>query len=318
MALIVYVVGTSPSIGALDRYIGTNWNYIAKPKIYYHNDDYFVVKFTSMKDRDEVLLSGPHLYYKPLIVQLWELDFSFDNEVLRVIPLWVKLPNLPLNCWGVRSLSRISSGLGNPVYADECTSKMERISYARVLIEMDVTGLLPQAVRVQDPTGRVFDQEVQYDWVPEYCNSCLQVGNDCSRITAKTAPTKNLQKEIPKQKEAIKDVAKEDKEQPKKVVPKWLPRTVMDRENAEETPDVLESEFPPLKSAEEWHNVEQKEVAKSPNKPASEVVEIGNGFSPLATKHGPDQTIMQSIQPERGRSSNVRPDSAPPDQTLTS
>ncbi|KAH0782247.1 hypothetical protein KY290_001845 [Solanum tuberosum] len=57
-------------------------------------------------------------------------DFSFNDEELNMIPIWVKLPSPPQNCWGMNSLSRIATGLGTPIYADKCTTKMERISYA--------------------------------------------------------------------------------------------------------------------------------------------------------------------------------------------
>ncbi|XP_075087806.1 uncharacterized protein LOC142169792 [Nicotiana tabacum] len=108
-ALILYVVGGAPAIGAMERFIASVWNFAIKPKIYFHNDGYFVV---------------------------WSADFDFNKEVLQIIPVWVKYPNLPLNCWGAKSLSRISSGLGIPLYADACTAQLDRISYARVLIEI--------------------------------------------------------------------------------------------------------------------------------------------------------------------------------------
>lgn len=44
-ALILYIVGESPSIGSLQRYIVANWNYISNLKEYYHNDEYFLVRF---------------------------------------------------------------------------------------------------------------------------------------------------------------------------------------------------------------------------------------------------------------------------------
>lgn len=81
-ALIMYVVGNSPSIGAVERFIANNWNYIAKPKVYYNNEGYFVVKFASIGDRDEVLCSGPHIMNnRPIIVKVWEADFDFSKEV---------------------------------------------------------------------------------------------------------------------------------------------------------------------------------------------------------------------------------------------
>ncbi|WMV32217.1 hypothetical protein MTR67_025602 [Solanum verrucosum] len=56
--------------------------------------------------------------YKPVIVKPWTTNFNFKDEVLKVIPLWVKFPNLPLNCWGTKSLSRITSVLGKPICAN--------------------------------------------------------------------------------------------------------------------------------------------------------------------------------------------------------
>lgn len=56
----------------------------------------------------------------------------------------MKYPNLPLNYLSMDSLSRISSGLGASLYANECTTKMDMISYARVFVEMDVARELPK------------------------------------------------------------------------------------------------------------------------------------------------------------------------------
>lgn len=54
-ALIFYVVGTSPTIAVVERYIVGTCNFVAAPKVYYHNDDFFLIKFQSIADRDEVL-----------------------------------------------------------------------------------------------------------------------------------------------------------------------------------------------------------------------------------------------------------------------
>ncbi|KAH0767691.1 hypothetical protein KY285_003562 [Solanum tuberosum] len=173
-------VGAEPTIAPLERYIAANWNYIAKPKVYYHNDGYFLVKFNTLEDMDEVFYAGPHmLNQKPIIVKKWTSKFYFNKEVMQTIPIWVKFPNLPLKCWGVQSLSRIASGLEIPIYADECTMPVDRISYARLLIEMGITRTLPTELKVEDPNGRSFTQVVQYEWVPIYCSSCLTIGHTC-------------------------------------------------------------------------------------------------------------------------------------------
>uniref|UniRef100_A0A0V0H2Y5 Putative ovule protein n=1 Tax=Solanum chacoense TaxID=4108 RepID=A0A0V0H2Y5_SOLCH len=169
-AMILYVVGDCPSIRALERFIATTWNFVSKPKIFYHNDGYFVIQLNSIEDRDEVLLSGPYtIGNRPIILKMWSENFDFKAEVLQIVPLWVRLPNLPLNCWGMDSLSRFGSALGVPLYADECTTNIERISYARLLVEMDVTRKLPEKLKVLDLNGKLLEQAVEYDWVPEFC-----------------------------------------------------------------------------------------------------------------------------------------------------
>ena len=128
-AVIVYVVGQNPTLTALKSYIMTNWNLGVEPQMFKHEEGYFVVKMGSRESRDIVVFAGPHLFYgKPMIIKPWTANFNFRNEVLKVIPIWIKLPNLPLNCWSEDSLSRIGSLIGVPLYADECTSKALRVS----------------------------------------------------------------------------------------------------------------------------------------------------------------------------------------------
>lgn len=47
-ALILYVVGDSPTIAAVERYITLYVNTASKPKIYDHNDGYFVARMIGM------------------------------------------------------------------------------------------------------------------------------------------------------------------------------------------------------------------------------------------------------------------------------
>ncbi|XP_070007522.1 uncharacterized protein LOC142165409 [Nicotiana tabacum] len=87
-------------------------------------------------------------------MKVWTEDFNLHDEVLKKIPLWVKLPNLPINWWSMTALSKIESALGNPIYADECTIGAIRISFARLLVETNITKPLPRQVKLQDPKGK--------------------------------------------------------------------------------------------------------------------------------------------------------------------
>lgn len=93
----------------------------------------------------------------------------------------MRFPNLSLNCWAENSLGRLGSVLGVPLCADECTSQQSQISYARLLIEIDVTKPLDSVILVEGGHGVVFEQEVTYEWVPHFCVKCNQVGHNCER-----------------------------------------------------------------------------------------------------------------------------------------
>ncbi|XP_055814273.1 uncharacterized protein LOC129883684 [Solanum dulcamara] len=95
----------------------------------------------------------------------------------------VTFPKLPLNCWGVSSLSRIASAIGVPLFADECTTKQTRISYARMLIEVNVTKPIPHQITVMDPNGKTFSQTVELEWRPQYCDKCQKIGHQCHNTT---------------------------------------------------------------------------------------------------------------------------------------
>lgn len=100
---------------------------------------------------------------KPITLKAWSKNFDFSANVLTTIPIWVKFHNLPLNCWIQGALSRINSALGNPLFPDDCTIKVDRISYACVLIEMNATQILPKVLSVKDPSGRMFERKLEYN-----------------------------------------------------------------------------------------------------------------------------------------------------------
>ncbi|XP_019251326.1 PREDICTED: uncharacterized protein LOC109230263 [Nicotiana attenuata] len=133
--LIGYALGDTPYVRSMDNSVNTVWNFVAKPKILYHDEGYYIFKFQTIEDRDLVLHAGPYTYHnKPLILRNWEIDFYFDLECLSTILLWVKFPGLPMGYWPLEALGKLASGVGKPLYTDRITAEMERISYARVLI----------------------------------------------------------------------------------------------------------------------------------------------------------------------------------------
>lgn len=85
---------------------------------------------------------------------------SFDLCNIQRVPVWVKLPLLPLEFWSVDILSRIGSILGTPLFTDQCTLRWERLQFARILVKMDVHGDFPGEVVLKDENGCQISQVV--------------------------------------------------------------------------------------------------------------------------------------------------------------
>lgn len=62
---------------------------------------------------------------------------------------------------------------------DECTIKKLRVSYARVLIEVDVTKELKNEITIRNPQGGKMTQRVVYEWKPPFYSKCNKVGYVC-------------------------------------------------------------------------------------------------------------------------------------------
>ncbi|XP_058726099.1 uncharacterized protein LOC131597415 [Vicia villosa] len=191
-SLIMYVIGTNLSMNAMKNYMNRMWNFVTLPDMYYNDEGYFILKFKNGDDRDEVLMKGPYTFQnKPMILLEWRHDFTMAKDMLRSIPIWIKLPSLPLPMWGAQSLGKIGSAVGIPLFTDECTAGKLRVSYARILVEVDVTQKLCEEITIKDHEGRIRKQKVEYEWRPQYCERCQKIGHVCSN--EKKPPIKRWQ-----------------------------------------------------------------------------------------------------------------------------
>ncbi|XP_075080525.1 uncharacterized protein LOC142166022 [Nicotiana tabacum] len=136
----------------MENYVENVWDFVNTPKILYHDDGYYIFTFDSLEDRDKVMQLGPYIFHnKPFILKNWSLDFVFDPKCLNVIPLWVRFPNLPVGHWPAEALSKLASVVGRPMYTDLYTTEMDRISFARVLVEIDISHPLRSDIEIHTP-----------------------------------------------------------------------------------------------------------------------------------------------------------------------
>ncbi|XP_058753872.1 uncharacterized protein LOC131627051 [Vicia villosa] len=204
-ALILYAIKDDLSMNAVKKFIMNVWNFVVLPDLYYNKEGYFLVRFTSKEDKDAVLMRGPYtIFKKPILLHEWTPDFTLQDDVLRVLPIWVTFPQLPLKFWGDKSIGKIASAVGKPLMTDECTARKLRVSYAKVLIEVDVTVELKEEIMIRDGNSGKISQRVEYEWRPPFCAKCNKVGHTCKNKVE--IPMKPIWK--PKKNEVIQESEK--------------------------------------------------------------------------------------------------------------
>ena len=183
LCAIGYVSGKFPVYRALNNIIGNVWKCEATLNI--HESGWLVYRFQNEEDKVSVLCGEPYLVYgRPLILRPMSEYFDFSCSKMTQVPVWIKFPNLPLKCWTPRCLSKLAGVLGKPIQCDKLTSTKERLSYAQVLVEVDLLADFRSSINVTLPNGNPLIQRVIYETLPKFCKHSKVLGHSigaCSK-----------------------------------------------------------------------------------------------------------------------------------------
>ena len=103
----------------------------------------------------------------------WTPDFDPSQDVPLVVPVWVRLPHLPLHCWNLESLEIIGNKLGEFIDRDE---RKDRFYCARICVEVDLEIGLPEAIQLI-VVERSYLQVLDYEQIPFKCRFCHGYGH---------------------------------------------------------------------------------------------------------------------------------------------
>ncbi|CAN1120803.1 hypothetical protein LINPERHAP2_LOCUS416, partial [Linum perenne] len=97
---------------------------------------FFLVRFSDPDDYRRAAFEGPW--------KIFDYYFSVANEEepIKSILTWVRLPKLPIHYFNRLVVTRIENCIGKTVRLDLATEKGARARYARVCVEVDLSKLL--------------------------------------------------------------------------------------------------------------------------------------------------------------------------------
>ncbi|KAJ6814401.1 uncharacterized protein M6B38_139920 [Iris pallida] len=108
---------------------------------------------------------GP-LIGRLIVMRRWDPSTNFVRDLLTTVPIRIRLHWLPPQLWCSSAIMKLASGVGKPLRADPLTAWKERLSYARIFLEISATDVLVEELEIELPSGKMFFQKVEYEWVP--------------------------------------------------------------------------------------------------------------------------------------------------------
>ncbi|GLJ04798.1 hypothetical protein SUGI_0003690 [Cryptomeria japonica] len=157
--------------------------------IYPHARGFFVVVFQSVADKNKVL-GGGHWSWEDkhmLMLKLWHPAFNLESESFDRTPLWIRLPNLPMQYWFDACFEVVGNSLGTFLMADEDSLNLLHTTSAHLLVVVDVAKGLPSEISITSSKGSWL-QTVDYEGIPFKCMRCFKMGHtvdSCTRLRVK-------------------------------------------------------------------------------------------------------------------------------------
>ena len=149
-ALIYKFMGLWPRERTLCNWIKYHWKPSGEVELHLGLKGFFTTVFMNLEDKDKVFEGGAYFHASArLYMRPWKENFSLEKETFKNIPVWLWLYSLPLEYWLPSTFEAIRNKLGKYVKTLKATLKGRYTSYARICIEMDVLGALPEAISLE-------------------------------------------------------------------------------------------------------------------------------------------------------------------------
>ncbi|XP_020242573.1 uncharacterized protein LOC109820787 [Asparagus officinalis] len=165
----------------MESYVSKLWSRISIPRVFLLKQGVFLFEFQSHSNMRDILEAGPWFFgSRPLILKPWTIETDIEKLQDHSYPIWVQFPNLRLNLWNSTGISKVASLIGCPITTNKLTATRQRLSYARVLLEvkLPLTDPLPDQIQIQGPNGISYLQKVLYEFKPRWCSLCKNVGHE--------------------------------------------------------------------------------------------------------------------------------------------
>lgn len=113
----------------------------------------------------------------PLILKPTPVSFNLEDKVNLQVPIWFRIPNLPLTLWTKSTIEKIASSVGIPVVVDHSTFRRQTLDGPRVQVILDIQKDPREKNELVLLDGSSLHQKIVYEQLPKFCHTCHAFGH---------------------------------------------------------------------------------------------------------------------------------------------
>lgn len=167
-SLIIKIMGRTIVFNYLLNRLKNLWKPKAGMTMIALENDYFLVRFTTMLDYHHAMFAGPRLIMDHyLIVKEWSPNFDPWEDTEEKLLVWVWLPGIPIEYFNAEFLEKVGNKIGRLMRIDDATSEISRRRFARICVEVDITKPLLPRFKIK---GRAM--KIEYEGFHLICFHC--------------------------------------------------------------------------------------------------------------------------------------------------
>lgn len=118
---------------------------------------------------------------------------SIDWSNFISVPVWVKVLDIdPIFLSSKHMLEVIGNMIGKPISSDHISNDVEKLSYARLLVEVTLEEAKREEVVLESYDGRIYKHKVEIEWLPWHCDNCKVFGHSTRFCDRKEAGIEEL------------------------------------------------------------------------------------------------------------------------------
>ncbi|PKU80916.1 hypothetical protein MA16_Dca027409 [Dendrobium catenatum] len=146
-SIVIKVFGGDPPLKTISYELRRQWMQFGKFHLTMLGMGWVLCSFYEPEHMEAVMTNGPWFVNGKIIgMDNWSQNFSTNSLKGLTAPIWIRLPNLPLQCWDNINLCRIASMVGKPYLIDGNMFQWGRREFGRVCVRIQLDNKLPLGV----------------------------------------------------------------------------------------------------------------------------------------------------------------------------